>query len=138
MIDRLGDDNPFVKYPDDGALAASAAHRTADVVVSGTVAAPPTFFFGRHTHAWHEEFPIVTEHGLRIDVIDNVSLAPRVPVEAGDVVVVAGQFVPSRRGAIIHDTHHSPGPGWHRGGWIQWRGQRFEPFSPRNPVRASE
>ncbi|HXW77732.1 MAG TPA: DUF3465 domain-containing protein [Candidatus Eremiobacteraceae bacterium] len=123
MIDPL-----FAQYPDDALLEAAAENRKADVIVAGTVAGEPTFFFGRSTHAWHERFPIVTEHGMRVDVIDNVSLAPRVPVQPGDVIAVAGQFVPTRNGPIIHDTHHSPGPGWHRDGWVEWHGQRFEPI----------
>jgi len=117
----------FDRYPDDAVARAAAEHRVEDVVVAGTVADEPRYFIGRRTHALHETFPIVTEHGLRIDVIDNVDLAPRVPLHAGDVIAVAGQFVPDGKGSgIIHDTHHSPGAGWHRGGWIEWHGHRFE------------
>ena len=116
----------FARYPDADVLAAAAAHRVADVVVAGAVTEEPHIFFGRHTHAWHERFSIVTEHGLRLEIVDNVSLAPRVPVEPGDVVAVAGQFIPKHGGGLIHDTHHCPGPGWHRGGWIEWHDQRFE------------
>jgi hypothetical protein len=130
MINATGDSTLFSRYPDTAAEDAFASHKIADVVVAGTVAAPPRFFLGRRTHAWHESFPIVTEHGLRIDVIDNVDLAPRVPVARGDVVVVAGQFIPTHAaGGIIHDTHHCPGPGWHRGGWVEWHGKRFESIS---------
>ena len=116
----------FERYPDDAVAAAQSARRPADVCVAGTVLDEPRFFRGRRTHAMHETFSIITEHGLRLDVIDNVDLAPRVAVQPGDVIVVAGQFIPKKRGGIIHDTHHSPGPGWHRGGWIEWHGQRFE------------
>lgn len=126
MMDSVGDSSLFARYPDGPVAAAAATHRVADVVVAGTVAGPPSYFYGRTTHAWHERFPIVTEHGLRIDVIDNIDLAPRVPVSGGDVVVVAGQFIPTRSGGIVHDTHHSPGPGWHRGGYVEWHGRRFE------------
>ena len=117
----------FDRYPDADISRAAADDRVRDVVVAGTVAAEPRYFMGRHTHALHETFPIVTQHGLRVEVIDNVDLAPRVPLHSGDVVAVAGQFIPDGKGAgIIHDTHHSPGPGWHRGGWIEWHGHRFE------------
>src|SRR5262249_36829133 len=112
--------------PDADVLAASAEHHRADVIVAGTVVDSPTFFFGRHTKAWHESFSIETEHGLRLKIIDNVELAPRVPVSPGDVIVVAGQFIPSRCGGLIHDTHHRPGPGWHRGGWIEWHDHKFQ------------
>jgi hypothetical protein len=119
----------FARYPDDAVAAAKEANRPADVAVAGTVTDEPRYFFGHRTHAWHERFTIVTEHGLRLDVIDNVDLAPRVPVQRGDVIVVAGQFVPTRSGGLIHDTHHCPGPGWHRGGWVQWHGRRFQALS---------
>jgi hypothetical protein len=124
MADHI--DPLLQQYPDDALIAAENEHRVADVAVAGTVTADPVYFYGRSTHAWHEEFPIVTQHGERVEVIDNVDLAPRVPVKAGDVVAVSGQFVPKRDGGIIHDTHHCPGPGWHRGGWVQWHGERFE------------
>jgi hypothetical protein len=131
MMDLIGDSRLFAQYPDGSVAAAAAAQRVTDVVVAGTVVATPSFFFGRKTHAWHESFPIVTEHGLRIEVVDNIDLAPRVPVCAGDVVVVAGQFIPTRDdGGIVHDTHHCPGPGWHRGGYVEWHGRRFE-LGPR-------
>lgn len=126
----------FAHYPDSDVIGAAEDRRVADVIVAGTVVDEPTFFLGTHTHAVHESFGIVTEHGLRLDVIDNVDLAPRVPVHEGDVVVIAGQFVPTRDGGgIIHDTHHSPGPGWHRGGWIEWRGTRYE--APEMPRRST-
>jgi len=116
----------FARFPDDAVVAAAADHRVADVVVAGTVVSEPTFFRGRRTHALHESFALVTQHGLRLEIVDNVDLAPRVPVHEGDVVAVAGQFVPKDGGGIIHDTHHSPGPGWHRGGWVEWHDQRYE------------
>lgn len=117
----------FARYPDDRVIDAATQRHVADVVVAGTVVDEPSFFLGTRTHAVHEQFGIVTEHGLRLEIIDNVDLAPRVPLHAGDVVAVAGQFIPDGKGAgIIHDTHHSPGPGWHRGGWIEWHGDRFE------------
>jgi hypothetical protein len=112
-------------YSDAAALAAVAAHRVTDVAVEGSVIDQPTFFTGRHTHACHETFDIVTEHGLTLRVIDNVLLAPAIPVNVGDTVVVQGQLVPKAGESIIHDTHHCPGPGWHRGGWIEWRGHRY-------------
>ena len=130
MTDAIDCSALFSRYPDAATIDAAEHHHIADVQVAGTVVDEPAFFRGRRTHAMHETFHIRTEHGLRIDVVDNVDLAPRVPVHAGDVVVVAGQFIPRRSGGIIHDTHHCPGPGWHRGGWIEWHGRRFEPLHP--------
>jgi hypothetical protein len=116
----------FARYPDAGVLAAAADRRVADVTVAGTVTSPPSFFFGRRTHAWHETFSIVTEHGLHVQIVDNVDLAPKVAVSPGDVVAICGQYIPRPGGGLIHDTHHSPGPGWHRGGWVEWHDHRYE------------
>jgi hypothetical protein len=115
----------FARYPDSQACAAVAAHRVADVAVAGTVADEPTFFVGRRTHARHETFDIITPHGLKLRIVDNVALAPPLPVHSGDNIVVAGQLIPAPGGALVHDTHHCPGPGWHRGGWIEWGGRRY-------------
>ena len=116
----------FARYPDSSAIAAVARHHVADVAVAGTVQSEPSYFVGRRTHALHEEFSLVTEHGLRIDVVDNVALAPALPLHVGDIVAVAGQLIPRKSGALVHDTHHQPGAGWHRGGWIEWHGKRYE------------
>ena len=112
-------------YSDAAAFAAIAAHRITDVAVAGRVTDAPIFFTGRHTHARHESFDIVTEHGLELKIVDNVSLAPAIPVLPGDSIIVSGQLIPKPGESIIHDTHHCPGPGWHRGGWIEWHGRRY-------------
>ena len=137
MMDSIdGDTSLLRRYPDAGVLAATQDERRSDVTVAGTVSSAPTYFFGRRTHAWHERFTIVTEHGLRLEIVDNVDLAPRVPVRPGDVVAVSGQFIPGRHGGLIHDTHHCPGPGWHRGGWVEWHGRRFEALQTGREERA--
>src|ERR1700730_11843004 len=125
-MDSVENASLFARYTDADVLAAAAAHRVTDVTVAGTVTGPPTFFFGRRTHAWHESFSIVTEHGLHLEIVYNVDLSPRLPVVEGDVVAVSGQFVPRRDSGLIHDTHHSPGRGWHRGGWVEWHDHRYE------------
>ena len=125
-MDGIQSDSIFARYSDADVLAAVREHHIADVVVAGTVEDAPHYFRGRRTHAVHEQFAIVTEHGVHLQIVDNVDLAPAIPVRVGDVVVVAGQFIPQASGGLIHDTHHCPGPGWHRGGWIEWRGSKYE------------
>ena len=129
-MDKIDSASLFARYPDAGVLAAAADGRVADVTVAGTVTSAPSFFFGRRTRAWHERFTMVTEHGLPVEIVDNVDLAPRVPVSPGDVVAVSGQFIPRDGGGLIHDTHHRPGPGWHRGGWVEWHDHRYEVDKP--------
>ena len=125
VIDAAARSYLFARYPDARAIQAYREHHKADIEVAGTVDSEPHFFYGRSTRAWHEEFSIVTQHGLRLDVVDNISLAPRIAVKPGDVVAVKGQLVPRAGEGIVHDTHHCPGRGWHQGGWIQWHGARY-------------
>ena len=95
-----------------------------EVNLSGTVTSEPSFFFGTHTHAEHEEFGIRTPGGP-LEVIDNVDLAPRVPVHAGDRIDVRGEMVhdPGKM-PVVHWTHHDPAH-HHPDGFIRLRGKVY-------------
>ncbi len=70
----------------------------------------------------HEDFDIrVLGHLVEID--HNLTLAPRVPVEPGDVVEIHGQFEPDPGHPVIHYTHHATGT--HPGGWIILAGHKY-------------
>jgi hypothetical protein len=90
----------------------------------GTVTSTPTFFYGTHTHCTHEQFGLRTPSG-EVQVIDNVGLAPRVPVHIGDSVQVRGELVhdPGKE-PIIHWTHHDPAH-MHEDGFIRWHGRTY-------------
>lgn len=104
--------------------AAIAAGRTAQVDFSGTVTGAPRFFYGTRTHCEHEEFTVKTAGGT-VDVIDNVGLAPRVPVTPGDSIDVRGEYVNDPgKGPIVHWTHHDPAHR-HPDGFIRLRGQVY-------------
>lgn len=103
---------------------AIAAGRTAEVDFSGTVTGPPRFFYGTRTHCEHEAFTVTTPCGP-VDIIDNVDLAPRVPVRAGDPVDVRGEYVNDPgRGPLVHWTHHDPAHR-HPDGFIRLRGRVY-------------
>lgn len=95
------------------------------VDLTATVTSRPSFFMGTHTHAEHEEFSAQTANGP-IDVIDNVDLAPRVPVQPGDQIEVRGEMVRDRGKAvpIVHWTHHDPAHR-HADGFIRFRGRVY-------------
>ena len=76
---------------------------------SGTVTTPPSFFWSKHSHREHEQFDVRADDGSRFRVVDNVSLAPRVPVQPGDRVTVQGELIhPRGQPPIVHWTHRDP------------------------------
>jgi len=58
-------------------------------------------------------------------VAHNIDLAPRVPVEAGSIVRIFGQYEWNDRGGVLHWTHHDPG-GFHAEGWIEFDGMLYD------------
>ncbi len=96
-----------------------------EVQYTGTVTTPPRFFFGSHSKMQHEQFDVRRDGGELFRVIDNVSIAPRVPVRPGDRVTVKGELVHDRgKPPIVHFTHHDPwGP--HEAGFIETGGRRY-------------
>ncbi len=104
----------------------AAYHSLAPAMVdtTATVTSAPTYFVGTHTHAEHEEFLAQTGAGP-IDVVDNVDLAPRVPVQPGDQIEVRGEMVHDPgRDPVVHWTHHDPDHR-HADGFIRFRGQVY-------------
>jgi hypothetical protein len=73
----------------------------------------------------HQRFIIRIETGTTILVEYNLDLAPRVPLEVGDSVVVRGEYHWSELGGRIHWVHHDPSgaPG---GGWLKLRGKVYQ------------
>lgn len=100
------------------------AGTTAEVDFSGTVTTAARFFMGTHTRAEHETFGVRTSCG-NVQVIDNVDLAPCVPVRPGDRVDVRGEYVhDAGKGPIVHWTHHDPAH-LHEDGFIRLRGRVY-------------
>jgi hypothetical protein len=96
-----------------------------EVRFGATVVAPPHFFYSARSRATHEAFGVRSDDGIGLEVVDNVSIAPRVPVGVGDRVVVQGVLIPkAARGPLVHWTHHDPG-GRHAAGFIEWNGRRY-------------
>jgi hypothetical protein len=94
------------------------------VDLKGIVTSEPSYFMGTRTHCRHEEFSVRTEAGP-IDVVDNVALAPPVPVHVGDRVEVDGEMVHDRgKPPVVHWTHHDPSH-QHPDGFIRLHGRRY-------------
>ncbi|MBC5799242.1 MAG: DUF3465 domain-containing protein [Candidatus Eremiobacteraeota bacterium] len=96
-----------------------------EVRFAGTVVSAPRFFYGSRTHAMHEAFNVRGDGGSRVEIVDNVGLAPQVPVIVGDRIAVQGELVPQTRyGPLVHWTHHDPDH-HHQDGFIDLRGKRY-------------
>lgn len=104
-----------------GAYAGTAPARV-DFVA--TVTSPPRFFYGSRTHCMHEAFDARSSAGP-VEIVDNVAIAPRCPVRAGDRVEVCGEMVhdPGRL-PVVHWTHHDPAHR-HADGFIRLRGRLY-------------
>jgi len=95
-----------------------------EVTFSARVTSSPRYFMGRRTHCEHEAFDVQTSAGP-LRVIDNVGLAPPVPVRPGDAIEVRGEMVHDRGASpIVHWTHHDPA-GRHTGGFIELHGRTY-------------
>jgi len=109
----------------DSLSAALAAVSPSEVTFGATVVSSPHFFYGRNTHATHEAFRVLTDDGHRLEVVDNVKLAPRVPVAPGDHVTIRGELVPhGSHGPLVHYTHHDP-QHVHPDGFIELAGHLY-------------
>src|SRR5690242_11458129 len=88
--------------------AAYSVDSPAEVRFQALVTGMPRFFFGSRTHCEHEAFNASTTAGP-VEIVDNVAIAPRVPVQPGDRIEVQGEIVHDRgRIPIVHWTHHDP------------------------------
>jgi hypothetical protein len=72
----------------------------------------------------HEAFDVASKAGP-LEIVDNVNIAPRVPVRPGDRVEIRGQMVhdPGRM-PVVHWTHHDPA-GRRAGGFIRWHDRLY-------------
>ncbi len=105
--------------------AALAGPLPVEVEFGATVTATPHYFMGSTTHARHEAFTCRTDDGLALEIVDNVDLAPPVPVQPGDRIAVRGELVQDAgRGPLVHWTHHDPATR-HPDGWIDFAGRRY-------------
>ncbi len=104
--------------------SAYAGSRPAEVTFDASVTSRPRFFFGERTQCVHEAFDARTQAGA-VEIVDNVGIAPRVPVQPGDRIEVRGEMVhdPGRI-PIVHWTHHDP-QGRHPDGFIRLRGRVY-------------
>lgn len=104
--------------------SAYAGTQPAEITFEASVTSNPSFFLGARTKRMHEDFRAQTAVGP-VEIIDNVGIAPRIPVQPGDRIQVRGEMVhdPGRI-PIVHWTHHDPGR-HHADGFIRLRGRVY-------------
>jgi hypothetical protein len=102
-----------------------ASNVPSEVLFGAIVLSQPHLFYGRNTHALHEAFSVRSDDGHDLEIVDNVRLAPRVPVSPGDRIRVQGELVPAaQRGPLVHWTHHDPAHR-HPDGFIELNGRIY-------------
>lgn len=106
-------------------FAAYAGARPAMVDFYGEVTSRPHYFYGTHTRCEHEAFDADTAAG-KVEVVDNVGIAPAVRLSVGDRIEVRGEMVHDPgRFPVVHWIHYDP-RGIHPGGFIRFRGRVYE------------
>jgi hypothetical protein len=73
----------------------------------------------------HQRFIMQVKGSAQTLLIENnIDVGKRVPLSAGDGVVVHGEYIWNDQGGLIHFTHHDPDHS-HEDGWIELRGVRY-------------
>ena len=72
----------------------------------------------------HQKFVLRLSNGHTVMIAHNIDLAPRVPLERGDLIRFYGEYEWNDRGGVVHWTHHDPRG--RRGGWLELDGRRYE------------
>lgn len=73
----------------------------------------------------HQKFIARIGRDLTVLFAHNIDVAPRVPLQPGDVIAFRGEYVWKDKGGTIHWTHKSSDPR-KRGGWIKFLSKTYE------------
>ncbi|MDP9139367.1 MAG: DUF3465 domain-containing protein [Pseudomonadota bacterium] len=118
---------PAVAAPalDDSALRSAIDARAEDVQVEGQ-GVVAKILPDDNKGSRHQRFIVRLSDGQTILIAHNIDLAPRVaPLDKGDTVSFAGEYVWNQQGGVVHWTHHDP-QGRHVDGWIRRNTQVFQ------------
>jgi hypothetical protein len=109
--------------PDDQGLHQDISNGTsgAEVTFDATVLSDPVESGG------HERFEVKTTTGDSLEVDHNTSLAPSVPIHAGDAVVIHGElYIDPGPRVGVHCTHAHTSSGCPNPGWIEFANNYYE------------
>jgi hypothetical protein len=109
------------EMPDDQGLHQDIHNSTngAEVTFDATVLSDPVESGG------HERFQVKDPSGDVLEIDHNTTLAPSVPVHAGDALVIHGQlYIDPGPKVGVHCTHAQTSSGCPNPGWIEF-GQNY-------------
>ncbi len=74
----------------------------------------------------HQKFIVKTSESHTILVAHNIDLAPRIEgLSTGDFVTLYGEYEWTKKGGVMHWTHHDPAKR-HADGWIKHQGKTYQ------------
>jgi len=74
----------------------------------------------------HQRFILQTSPDQTILVAHNIDVAERLPgLMTGDMVTFYGEYEWTKKGGVIHWTHHDPS-GKHIDGWLKYNGKTYQ------------
>ncbi|MFT7404020.1 DUF3465 domain-containing protein [Zhongshania sp.] len=110
---------------DSSRIAAAYSHQLSDIQVGGSgrvikILADDT------KGSRHQKFILKLASGQTLLVAHNIDLAPRLAdLQMGENVAFYGEYDWNKLGGVLHWTHHDPA-GRHIGGWLEYRGRRYQ------------
>ncbi len=72
----------------------------------------------------HQKWIVRLSNGQKVQAVYNSDMCPRVPVKVGDRVALAGMFLMTGQGGLMHWLHHDPS-GRRADGFVELNGQRY-------------
>ena len=72
----------------------------------------------------HQKWIVRLSNGKQVEAVYNMDMCPRVPVHVGDRVALAGMFLMTNQGGLMHWLHHDP-QGHRADGFVELNGQRY-------------
>ncbi len=74
----------------------------------------------------HQKFIIKQSSGRTLLITHNIDLAPKIyTLKKGGLIKFCGEYESNSKGGVVHWTHHDP-KGWHKAGWLEYKGKRYE------------
>lgn len=74
----------------------------------------------------HQRFIVKLSTNIEILIAHNIDTAPRVPAGEGDAISFRGEYEWTEKGGTVHFTHAPKFSRKTPGGWIDYKGKRYE------------